>query len=412
MIIVAALVLGAAPASAAPDSAGSADPGARVGPGVYLADAASFGQSGEPNVDASGSDARQPRIVGGTPINISQAPWQTAFTLSPAVFQGTANQRHFCGGSLVSPTVVITAAHCVFNEDATGFNFPPNELAMITGRTTLSSAEGQELQVSNFFVFTDGQGFPLYDPRTGAWDVAVVQLEQASTTGVPIQLAGLDETELWAKGRAAFVSGWGHTREGGPGSDTLLSTDIVIQPNNRCESVGAFDRITSICAGLFAGERDACQGDSGGPLVAPTVDGGARLIGDVQSGVGCARGRSPGTYGRFGADPVQSALRDTVLQLAGVNIVGSGAQPPTTFTSGQPIELSVIYAEDQCDRWRLCRAFGVGNCKPRGVGFRCKVTNFAKSRNLGKFRCDRTILWTIDTGVIRRQNLSKWECRR
>ena len=59
----------------------------------------------------------QPRIVGGQQVSISQYPWQAAVVFSPSKVGGNAHERQFCGGSLVTSRIVITAAHCVFDTD-------------------------------------------------------------------------------------------------------------------------------------------------------------------------------------------------------------------------------------------------------------------------------------------------------
>ena len=128
---------------------------------------------------------------------------------------------------------------------------------------------------------------------------------------MPIRLPGPDERELWNLGRSAIVSGWGHTSFEGSPSDQLLATEVYMTPESTCKLVygNGFTSTTSICAGVFEGGRDTCQGDSGGPIAVPTAQGGFRLAGDVQSGIECANPRTPGIYGRFGTDPLQTDLR-------------------------------------------------------------------------------------------------------
>ena len=397
----------------APAVAGATPPGPEVSPGVYLADSAAVLEDGSGGDGREAPPSRDPRIVGGTPTNIAQVPWQAAITVSPEIFVGSAQERQFCGGSVVASTVVVTAAHCLADPDSGQFVQPPSDYAVVTGRTTLSSNEGQELLVADYFTFVDGQGNQLYDPNTGAWDVAVLQLAQPSSAGT-ILLPGPTERELWAEGRAALVSGWGLTTENGTPSDVLRSAELSVLPDSHCARslAGGFDQETSICAGVTGGERDSCQGDSGGPLVVPTADGGARLIGDVQAGAGCGRLGNPGSYGRFGAEPVQSALANTALQIDGSNIVGSGAQPPTTLSQNQAIELSWVYAQSECEGSRKCRQYSVNSCKPRGVGFQCAAQFFLKSRRAGKFNCKEKVIWEADTGVIEQDILRKAKCRK
>ena len=389
----------------------------KVAPGVFLGDKSTIGvdpQPGGPGPAKGGDAEKRPRIVGGVPLDISDVPWQTAITLSPNLEPGTARDRQFCGGSLVAPTVVITAAHCIFNQDGTDFQFAPSELAAVTGRTVLSSTQGQEIQVTNFFVAVDEAGFPLYNPNNSSWDVAILELAQPSTTGGLIQLPGPGETELWSQGRRAIVSGWGHTSFKGTPSDQLLGTEVYMTRESTCDFVyeGNFDPSTSTCAGVFNGGRDSCQGDSGGPLAVPTAQGTHRLVGDVQSGIGCAEPRTPGIYGRFGTDPVQTALRNAVLSLSNVDIVGSGATPPTDFSPPQGQDLGWAYAEDACNRSRKCREFASNRCKLGVSTVQCRIILVSKLKKGRKKTCKQNVLFSAGGGTIAEEPVGKKKCKK
>jgi hypothetical protein len=306
------------------------------------------------------AESAEPRIVGGQVTTIEEWPWQVAVA-EPPDGQNNGFQRQFCGGSLVAPTVVVTAAHCVYDFTAPslcaptdGFHNPASEFSVIAGRTTLSSSAGAEIPVTELYYFDvgpggaaqaeaqstgDGQG--LYECSTNRWDVAILELASAAPPpAAAIKIAGGDEGATWQPGRDAFATGWGATSEGGPGSDTLREVGLSMLADSTCAGVygSGYDPQTMLCAGELAGGRDACQGDSGGPLVVPINGGGMRLVGDTSFGAGCARPNTPAVYGRLTGDPIRSALRGAVLQIAGIDPVGSGARPPsppeTTITDG------------------------------------------------------------------------------
>ena len=291
----------------------------------------------------------EPDIVGGTETTIGEWPWQVALAFRPGVVPGNGKDRQFCGGSLVAPTIVITAAHCL--HDGIAAFRSPSLFSVITGRTSLSSGEGQEINFADLYYLTQGgfssfsgAGVPLYQPAMDEdWDVAIVRLA-APANASTILVAGPDERAVWADGQPAFVTGWGDVFEGSQeGSDILREARVGILGDGLCGSANAYGSLfhadQMLCAGLERGGADTCQGDSGGPLVVPLSGGGFRLAGATSWGFGCARSGFPGVYSRIADSTLGPRVRSAILGIAGVDVYGSGARPllaPSTVITRAP----------------------------------------------------------------------------
>ena len=177
-----------------------------------------FGLAGLAGTSAAAAAAPADRIVGGTTTTAAAFPWQAAVVLDASRFAGNDAQRQFCAGTLLTPRIVQTAAHCLYDTDPDG-GAPggagvadPNDIDVVLGRTVLSSAAGERLSVQAIYISS------AYNPLTDANDFGWIVLAADAAIGPneqTIDVAGPDEATLWGAGAQARVSGWGNTSEGG-----------------------------------------------------------------------------------------------------------------------------------------------------------------------------------------------------
>jgi len=235
-----------------------------------------------PGKPGSGAPA-QPHIVGGEPTNAAAYPWVVALA------RGNSDAA-YCGGALVAPDRVVTAAHCISG-------YPAGSVRVIAGRTDLRSNKGEERWVVRYWVD------PGYESPIEGDDVAVLLLDYP----VPYRPVPLETDEdAYQAGVPATVFGWGYTSEAGPTSPVLRSAEVPLISDSQCaDTYEEFDSREMVCAGEPGGGVDACYGDSGGPLIAS-----GRLIGITSWGSGCGRERAPGVFVRVAsyADDIDDKL--------------------------------------------------------------------------------------------------------
>jgi hypothetical protein len=272
-------------------------------------------------------------VIGGSNASIANFPFQVALW-NPTGGNDPVS-GFFCGGVIIDPMHIATAAHCVLDPD-TGEVTPPSNIIVRAGTDSLvnGSSFDHAVAVTSFD--------PSYDPSTNDFDAGVLTL--ATPIGGPNISSVPFVSAPPAAGTVVTVSGWGDTNPQGEPADgsanpdmpqTLQSVPVHVVDDTLCANEyslapGGGIPITPrlFCAGEQSGGKDSCYGDSGGPLVVGSGPGNDQLAGLVDSGAGCAQPFFPGIYTRVANPDISTFLRSNPpqapQQLTQTSISGSG----------------------------------------------------------------------------------------
>uniref|UniRef100_A0A8C1L6E5 Si:dkey-78l4.13 n=1 Tax=Cyprinus carpio TaxID=7962 RepID=A0A8C1L6E5_CYPCA len=185
-------------------------------------------------------------IVNGTEAKPHSRPYMVSIQ---------SNNKHKCGGFLVSEQFVMTAAHC-FKEG--------EKLTAVVGAHDLTH-DSRHMDVKFYHIH------PGYESKSLLNDIMLIQLHEKVNKSKEVNWISIPKKNKDIKTKVkCSVAGWGKKNTKGAASAKLMEVDVTIIDAKQCKK--SWEKMYSISRMVCAGGRGGfCQGDSGGPLVCNNV---------------------------------------------------------------------------------------------------------------------------------------------
>ncbi|KAM7362719.1 chymotrypsin-1-like [Cochliomyia hominivorax] len=227
----------------------------------------------------------QERVVGGNNVAPDEyIPYQ----ISMQYKRNNGQYGHFCGGSIISPNRILTAAHCVKGQN-------PTRMSVVAGINNLNDKSGTRSQVKCFEMHEK------YMPFVTS-DIAILTIDPPlEMDGKRIDIIDVFDNESIGENEQVLLTGWGSVHHFGNGilaryPKELQKLEYHTISNEMCKRSMDTLSETEICA-LERFGKGACNGDSGGPLVM-NKSGKLKQVGVVSYGTSFCASNKPDVYTR------------------------------------------------------------------------------------------------------------------
>ncbi|XP_007491282.1 chymotrypsin-like elastase family member 3B [Monodelphis domestica] len=231
------------------------------------------------------------RVVNGEDAVPYSWPWQISLQ-----YESNGAFHHTCGGSLIAPDWVMTAAHCISKS---------RKYQVVLGEYDRSLEEGEEqvipINSDDLFVHEKWNS----NCVSCGNDIALIKLSRSAQLNDEVQLGCLPPANLILPNeKPCYVTGWGRLYTNGPLPDKLQQALLPVVDHEHCSKWDWWSisvKTTMVCAG--GDIRSGCNGDSGGPLNCQADDGSWQVhgIASFVSSFGCNAKKKPTVFTRVSA---------------------------------------------------------------------------------------------------------------